>query len=236
MTLQSLCAAMLVLGIETSGKNASIALLRDDDCMAQVRLEAAGRRHAQTLVAEIDRLLRGQGLRVRDCEAVAVSVGPGSFTGLRIGIMCAKTLAYATGCPLAAVDTLLAIAENSPADVDEVYVVSDAQRRQWYARRYRRAGTVFAPLGDVAIVDAEPWCAERVPGDVVTGPAADAESLLSNRCRLLAAEFREPHAHTIAHLGRAQLQMGMAADPWRLEPIYVRRSAAEEKGRMEDGG
>ena len=67
-----------------------------------------------------------------------MSVGPGSFTGLRVGVVCAKTLAYATGARLAAVDTLEAIAANSPPDVETVHVITDAQRGDLFVGTYRR--------------------------------------------------------------------------------------------------
>jgi tRNA threonylcarbamoyladenosine biosynthesis protein TsaB len=175
-------------------------------------------------------LFRERGWRLRDCEAVAVSIGPGSFTGLRIGVMCAKTLAYATGCPIAGVDTLQAIAENSPADVDEVFVASDAQRGQWYVARYRRERGVFVRVGELEIVDAATWCRDRAAADVVSGPAVSTETaLLEDRCRVLGEEFREPRAETVARLGLSKLRQGAGDDPWRLVPIYVRRSAAEER-------
>ncbi len=73
---------------------------------------------------------------------MAVSVGPGSFTGLRVGVVCAKTLAYANGCQLAAVDTLEAIAANSPADVVSVHVIADAQRGDLFVADYCRKSIV----------------------------------------------------------------------------------------------
>ena len=227
---------MLILGIETSGRTAAIALLRDRELLAEARLAATGRRHAQTLVAEIDRLFRERELRLRDCEAVAVSIGPGSFTGLRIGVMCAKTLAYANGCPIAAIDTLQAIAENSPEDVSEVYVASDAQRGEWYVGRYRRSGEEFARVGDVSIVDAAAWCGGRSAGDVVTGPAVSAGvPLLPGRCRVLDGVHGEPRAEAVARLGLSRIRGGLASDVWGLVPCYLRRSAAEERGGGERG-
>ncbi|HUQ68608.1 MAG TPA: tRNA (adenosine(37)-N6)-threonylcarbamoyltransferase complex dimerization subunit type 1 TsaB, partial [Planctomycetaceae bacterium] len=86
---------MNILSLETSGLTGSIALDRDG-VVEQRELATAGRRHAQTLVAEMRDLLHAHGLRPADVNAVAVSIGPGSFTGLRVGVVCAKTFAYAT--------------------------------------------------------------------------------------------------------------------------------------------
>src|ERR1700685_4685945 len=101
---------MLILGTEPPGAGGSIAFCRDGVCLAEQSLEGAPRRHAQTLVSQIEATLGRLEFKMADLEGVAVSVGPGSFTGLRVGVVCAKTLAYAIGCPLAAGDTLAAIA------------------------------------------------------------------------------------------------------------------------------
>lgn len=222
---------MITLGIETSGRAGSIALWRDELCLEERPLEDAGRRHAQTLVSGIDRLLRDYALRPHDCSGVAVSIGPGSFTGLRVGVVCAKTFAYAVGCPLSAVDTLLCIAENSPEDVEDVSVIADAQRGELYVGRYRRrAGGAFERLQEIAIVSGESWCRNRSQGDVVTGPAVEKyEPHLAGRARLLPPEARLPRAAVVARLGARRISEGKAADLWTLEPVYIRRSAAEEK-------
>src|SRR5262245_60606931 len=128
---------MLTLGIESAGPAGSVALARGEELIAERTLDRSGPRHAANLVVEIDALVRGAGRKIRDCELVAVSIGPGSFTGLRVGVVCAKTLSYALGCSLVAVDTLESIAENSPAEVSDVFVLSDAHRGELYAGQYR---------------------------------------------------------------------------------------------------
>lgn len=222
---------MLTLGIETSGRPGSVALCRDGVCLDERPLEQQGRRHAQSLVAEIDRLLRQFECRGADCELVAVSIGPGSFTGLRVGVVCAKTVCYAAGCRLAAVDTFLCVAENSPADVDNVYVVGDAQRGELFAGRYaRHANGFWTQTEEIAIVNGETWCRARNPGDVVTGTGVEKfKQELSTNCRVLKTEYRSPLATVVARLGERKLETGTGDDLWSLEPLYLRRSAAEEK-------
>ncbi|MFN5976898.1 MAG: tRNA (adenosine(37)-N6)-threonylcarbamoyltransferase complex dimerization subunit type 1 TsaB, partial [Planctomyces sp.] len=83
----------MLLAVETSGMTGSLALSADGQLLSERVLESEGRRHAQTLVSEVGLLLSGQGLTVGDLSAVAVSIGPGSFTGLRVGLVFAKTLA-----------------------------------------------------------------------------------------------------------------------------------------------
>ncbi len=220
----------LVLGIETSGLAGGIALFRGDDCLGEARLEEAPRRHAQTLVAQIGTLVRGAGYRVRDLSAVAVSIGPGSFTGLRVGVVCAKTLAYATGCRLAAVDTLRAIAANSPADVVRVHVLADALRGDAYVASYERIDGSWTAQVPPALAVAAAWLDERRPGDVISGPGlAVYAANVPPACRQLPADCWTPRARIVAQLGLEQLARGQAADCATLVPFYLRRSAAEER-------
>jgi tRNA threonylcarbamoyladenosine biosynthesis protein TsaB len=220
----------LILGIETSGLAGSVALCRGEECLFESQLEEAPRRHAQTLVSQIGALLARAGRKVRDLDAVAVSIGPGSFTGLRVGVVCAKTLSYATGCRLAAVDTLEAIAANSPSDVDRVNVLADAHRGDLYAATYRRVGGSWVTERSPTIVAAPAWLAERGPDGVIGGPGlATYAQLVPAACRQLATDTWTPRARVVAQLGGRQLEEGQAADCVTLVPFYLRRSAAEER-------
>ena len=203
----------------------------DGQCTGERSLAKTGRRHAQTLVAEIDSLVRETRLEFTDLDGVAVSIGPGSFTGLRVGVTSAKTLAWVTGCHVAAVDTLRVIAQNAPDDVDDVHVISDAQRGELFVGRYVRGeGGLFSRVGEIEIVAAAEWCDQRTPDCVVTGTGLDkyADSFASS-VRLLEPEQRFPSASIVAHFGEQQIGAGETADLWSLEPLYLRRSAAEEK-------
>lgn len=219
---------MLTLALETSGPIGSIALLEDGQVLGDRTLEL-GRRHGQALISEIGRLLSVCGKIPRDCRLVAVSIGPGSFTGLRVGVTCAKTLAYATGCQVAAVDTLHAIACNSPADVANVQVVSDAQRGNLFIRDYSRG-----PTGDwvaheaMRVGTASSWAGALASENTVTGPALEKyASLAAGRCRVLDAEFRVPRAASVARLALQSLAIRGPNDPWTLEPLYFGPSSAE---------
>jgi tRNA threonylcarbamoyladenosine biosynthesis protein TsaB len=219
----------LTLGIETSSLVGSIALCRGEECLREALLEEAPRRHAQTLVSQIGAMLREAGHSVRDLGAVAVSIGPGSFTGLRVGVVCAKTLAYVTGCRLAAVDTLLAIAANS-CDAGRVHVIADALRGDAYVATYHFCDGIWITEQPATLAAAQSWLAERAPGDVISGPGlASYAQFVPAGCRQLTSEFWTPGARTIAQLGLSQLERGDAADCATLEPFYLRRSAAEER-------
>ncbi len=222
---------MLILGIETSGPRGGIAVCRDEECLAEVVLEEAPRRHAQTLVLQIGDTFGQLGLKIAELDAVAVSVGPGSFTGLRVGVVCAKTLAYANGYQLAAVDTLEAIAANSPAEVDSVHVIADAQRGDLFVADYQRKSNVEWDRDlPPRIVRADEWFHSLTDRDVVSGPGLRPYSPAGPTVwRSLPESAWLPSARVVAEIGARHIQQEFTANVATLEPLYVRRSAAEEK-------
>ncbi len=219
---------MLTLAIETSGPVGSVALLDARQVLAVQNLDL-GRQHGQELIPAIHRLFAGCGRRPENLELVAVSVGPGSYTGLRVGVVCAKTLAYTTHCRLAAVDTFQAIACNSPADVSSVEVVGDAQRGDLFRGKYTRtADGRWRRDGGIEAIAAEVWATRLRADDVLSGPGTNKFGhLVGGRCRVLPPECRVPGAECVARLGIEAIEAGMATDFWSIEPLYLRRSSAE---------
>ena len=228
---------MFVVGLETSGFVGSVALLREGQLLEQRSLGEAGRRHAQSLVLELHDLLQSHGAKPLDVEAIAVSKGPGSFTGLRVGLVCAKTFAYATGCQFVAIDTLEAIADNCPLEVRDVWIVENAQRGDFFVGRYvRDEAASWRPAGPIQTVAAEEWLAARTADETITGPGLAHSDLQSVRARLLTDEaVARPRASAIARLGQRRLLARDAAsspddfDFWKAVPCYIRPSAAEEQ-------
>ncbi len=243
---------MLMIGLETSGFVGSIALRRDGQLLEERLLGQAGRRHAQSLVLELRELLHTHGVTPRDVQAIAVSKGPGSFTGLRVGLVCAKTFAYATGCRFVAVDTFAAIAENCPCDVTDVWVVENAQRGDFFVGRYALDNSVSTSIrswrlmAPVQIVAADEWLANRAASDTITGPGLTDHAGAISLARLLTDEaIAKPRAGSIARLGEQRLlsnampsiESGVAIDTdfWKAVPFYFRPSAAEEQQAKRSG-
>lgn len=231
----------VTLGIETSGRTGRIALRIDGENVDERELSQAGRRHAQTLLSEIRDLLQDHRLKPTEINLAAASHGPGSFTGLRVGVVCAKTLAWATGCQLALVDTLLAIAAESPLKIHRVEVVSDAQRDELFLGKYvaikeaaAERGSVWQRERSIEIVNAEAWARGlesklQDPSFAVVGPGlVKAAEFLSPEIHQLQRKHGEPAASTIATVAES-LDTGQLADPMTVEPFYLRKSAAEEK-------
>jgi tRNA threonylcarbamoyladenosine biosynthesis protein TsaB len=222
---------MLILGIETSGSGGSIAVAQDRICLAESSLSREGRRHARTLVAEVRSLLAHLAVAPQRLDAVAVSIGPGSFTGLRVGVVCAKTLAYAVPMPLVAVDTFLAIAAQSPEGISSVQIVGDGQRGDLYVGRYQQTSQgTWRRSGDIGIRSAEAWLESLGSQDAASGPGLSRHlDEVTRRCRVLPARCHHPRAATIALLGFEGAASHEFADVWTIEPFYLRRSGAEEK-------
>src|SRR6516162_1038312 len=118
---------MRVLILETSGRAGQVAVAEGGRVLAERRLSET-RRHGRDLAPAVAELLAGQGWPLKSVGAVVVGRGPGSYTGLRVGIISAKAFAYATGARLLAVDTFAAIAAQAPAEARQVDVLADAQQ------------------------------------------------------------------------------------------------------------
>jgi tRNA threonylcarbamoyladenosine biosynthesis protein TsaB len=225
---------MRILALETSGLSGSVALLDDQRGFEFSRELAAGQRSAQALAPAIHEALKSAGWSPRDVEAVAVTAGPGSFTGLRIGVTTAKTLAYALGTALVGVNSLDVLAAAIPPSDARLWALLDAHRGEVFAASYRvnTAGDWIREdiTRECALPTVDAWLAQLAPGDIVTGPVlAKLASRLPPGVVAAAEELRSPQARHVATLAAKRLAAGDRDDVWNLVPFYGRLSAAEEK-------
>lgn len=130
---------MKLLAIDTSTDYLSLAVIKNGNAVAKFHKKAA-MRHSILLVPMIDKLLKKARLKIREIDCFAISIGPGSFTGLRIGVTVVKGLAYALKKPVIAVPTLDAIAMNAKKVKGTVCVILDARKKKVYACLYRADG------------------------------------------------------------------------------------------------
>lgn len=221
-----------LLAIDTSTPRAALAVTAADGHALVVAPDPASR-HGRALVPAIQALLAEAGVRLADLDGLVVGLGPGSYTGLRIGLTAAKTLAYAVGRPLAGFDSLELVARNAPDDALTVAVIADAQRGDVYVADFRRVepGT---PLVRAAATRVEPFAAWRdalAPGTTVIGPAAALERFAASLPDAAQATSPRhwPDPQRLAALAVEVWRSGRRDDPWFLEPVYLRRSAAEEQ-------
>ena len=149
------------LAIETSSRRGSVALGRGDEMIETADL-GEQRRHAVELLPAVDAMCRRNSVRPADLGEVYVSVGPGSFTGLRIGVTTAKTLGLALGCHLVAVPTLDAVVLNAPPEHALVAVMLNAKAGRCYTGLYERRGDGWAALIEPTLLSPAELCERRM--------------------------------------------------------------------------
>jgi len=229
---------MLLLALETSGMSGSVALLESDAFPHVVSL-AAGQRSARALAPAIRQALADVGRQPRDVRVVAVTAGPGSFTGLRIGVTTAKTLAYALGADLIAVDTLDVLARQAgPGDggVGRLHAVIDAHRSELFASTYRNADGTWTRDEPTHLTSVDAWIETLKSGDRVTGPVvAGLAERFPAGVLLVDSPRCVPSAVAVAELAAEAYAAGRRDDLWTLSPWYGRLAAAEEKRLANEG-
>jgi len=209
----------------------------DGRVLAEV-FEHSGTGHAARLPELMATALAQAKIELAGVDALAVSIGPGSFTGLRVGLSFAKGVAFASGVRLVGVGTLEALATAAPPRFSLVAVVTDARRGETYSAVFRRtAGGVERLVADAALTP--PEAAQRIVGElggassfVLVGDGAERYGDAFARLRDRAVEiipFREihPRGSIVASLGERRLRRGDSDRPEQLVPLYVRASAAE---------
>jgi tRNA threonylcarbamoyladenosine biosynthesis protein TsaB len=216
--------------IETSCQVGQVALAHGMRVLASRRLDEA-RRHARDLIPGLAGLLAEQGWKARDLNLVVVSRGPGSYTGLRVGIVTAKTLAYAIGCTLLGIDTFAAIARQAPEQAQRVDVLADAQQGKVYVQSFvRQAETsLWQPHTDLAIRPFAEWLATVDRSVWVSGPGVRLHEAQLQDHPQVDSERREPLPEILLQIALERQDGGEKDDHWTLEPLYLRPSAAEEK-------
>jgi tRNA threonylcarbamoyladenosine biosynthesis protein TsaB len=219
-----------ILAIETSSKSGSVATLEKGQALRQEELDPA-LRSARTLSPAIQGVLRATDWTPRDVQLVAVAIGPGSFTGLRLGVMTAKAFAFAVDAQVLGVGTLDTIAARAEIAAPRIAVAIDAQRDEVYAGFFARddAGDL-AEQGAAEIIAIERWLALLEAGMLVTGPAlVKLPDRLPQGVAVAPSRTWLPDAATVGRLAAAKFASGARDDVFRLAPVYLRRSAAEEK-------
>ena len=222
---------MKVLGIETATRTGGVALLREKGVIAEYtsNIEVT---HSERLMAHVDRLLADTGVALMDIDAFAVSIGPGSFTGLRIGIATVKGLAFTTGKPVVAVPTLKALAWNVLSAGYPVCPLLDAKKKEVYAAIYRPDDGDLAAMMRESVLPIETLAERITERTLFTGEGSAAfrgelTALLGERAVFAPLSSTVPSAASVAEIGLRQLLAGERIDLDALSPLYIRRPEAE---------
>lgn len=220
------------LAIETSSRIGSVALVEDGKVLAEETFPH-GLQHAARIIPAIDDLCRRFSRTSQELREIYVSAGPGSFTGLRIGITLAKTLAFATGAAIVAVPSVRVLVENAPDDAENVVIVLDAKRDQIFTATFQRSNGQWierqpARLDSLKNALAESprpvhLLGEGIPYHQQFIPKQDSKIHMVEDSRW------RPRADVVAKIGWTMARNGEFTDLLKLTPIYIRRPEAEEK-------
>lgn len=217
---------MLILSIDTSGKSGSVALARGDaerfDLIATSPVE--GGTFSAQLIPQIARLLSENNLKKSDFDAFAAATGPGSFTGLRIGLTAVKGLAEILRKPIAAVSVLEACVLKSGITYDDAHVFAalDAQRNEVYFGAYL-LNRGRATMTDEVLVTREEFV-RLVQGRVAVTPD---EELAKAARSAAVVRIERPNSADIARIGLQKVARGETVSVEELDANYIRRSNAE---------
>jgi tRNA threonylcarbamoyladenosine biosynthesis protein TsaB len=222
---------MYILGIETSTTTGSVAVVSEDAVIAQYSLNIEVT-HSERLMSTVDRVLKDTGLTITDMGGYAVAIGPGSFTGLRIGLAAVKGLALVTGKPVAAVPTLQALAWNLPYTEYLVCPMLDARKNEVYAATYRFEGTALVHVMAEAVLSLARLSERISEKTLFTGEASHLfrkkiSDLFGDRALFAPRAAVLPSAATVAEIGLDMIKRGKQANLDSLTPMYIRRPEAE---------
>jgi tRNA threonylcarbamoyladenosine biosynthesis protein TsaB len=220
-----------ILAIETATRTLSVALLRGERLLAEL-VEGASASAAETLLPAVDHVLERAGVHLQEVGGFAVSIGPGSFTGLRVGLATVKGLAFDPPRPVAPVSTLAALAAGAGPRPEPIAALLDARRGEVYAAVYPPDPERGTPLLREGLFHPEDL-AERLPtpcslvGDGVAVAAAVLEQRCAGRLHRLPEALDAPRAFHVGRIGARVLASrgGISAD--QVVPRYLRRAEAE---------
>ena len=225
---------MIVLAIDTASRSCSVAVLDGNAVMVEIN-DVSGQTHSRHLMAMVDQAISRSVGQMANVDGYAVTRGPGSFTGLRIGISTAKGLAEAAGKPLVGVSSLQALAwQVFPSDV-MVIPMLDARRKEVYSARYIREGETFKMVGaeqalspEAAVDGLDMPC--LLVGDGAVAYADRLGMVLGGHMQLALPFQHLIRASTVAFLARERLTEARD-ERMTLAPRYLRQSYAEERRR-----
>jgi tRNA threonylcarbamoyladenosine biosynthesis protein TsaB len=229
---------MKILAIDTSQKTVSVAVVVDDMLRADIFIHN-GRHHSEILLPAVEQVFHLAGLQPDEIDFFAVTIGPGSFTGLRIGAATIKGLALSTGKPVVGISTLEVLALNAPlVGQQAICPMLDAQKNQIYTTLFRPdAGTVMKRITAEQAVDVDRWLKELKGNIFFLGDGAVKHAERIHSLHASAACIAEGHGNHVraaaaAVLARDQFLQGQWLDLLTFTPCYLRSSEAERSIRQ----
>ena len=248
---------MRILAIDTSTMLGGIAIMDESLLIAESRLNVRST-HSERLMTEIEHCLKQSGIKISDIDVFAVATGPGSFTGLRIGLSTVKGLSYATGKPIVSVPTLEALAWNFPYSRYPVCTMLDARKTEVYAALFKwedernppsppfskggmggfSGGTFINLISEASVSPEEFMRSSLLVTDydkfIFAGEGAvlyrdKIIEVMGEKAVFASPEKTAPSPANVAVLGLKKAKAGEFSEPISLTPMYIRKSEAEVK-------
>lgn len=229
---------MLILGLDTCCMPAAAALCDDEKLIAETVINC-GRTHSQKIMPQIQTMLEAVKIKCADIDCFAVASGPGSFTGVRIGVATVKALAHATGKPCIAISTLEGLADNIRCFGGIICPILDARREQVYTALFEGGDNMTRLCEDKAVgVDAlieELMKPDYIDKDIMflgDGVFVYRETIkhqLGKRAKFAPSNLNMNKASSIAHLASKQFSIGSFQNYSEIVPQYIRMSQAERE-------
>lgn len=223
---------MIILGIDTATPQVGCAIGGHEGVIASFS-SAKGKRHAETLVPAIDFICRQAHVELDEIGAIAVDIGPGLFTGLRVGVATAKAMASALRVPMVGVSSLDLLAFPLRWTNRRIVSVVDARRGEVFFASYRQVPGGVQRLTEPQVCTADELCSEIIAtGEeclaVGDGARRYAEQLCDlTRLEVADAGFAFPSPASLVQLAHARALREEFVKPWELQPVYLRKADAE---------
>jgi tRNA threonylcarbamoyladenosine biosynthesis protein TsaB len=224
---------MKLLAIETSTMVGGVAIMEDDTLIAESRINVKVT-HSERIIGAIDHILMQSGMKIDDIDVFAIAIGPGSFTGLRVGLSTVKGLVYATGKKLVSVPTLEAFAWNIPFSKYQVCPLLDARKKEVYAAIFKWIDNGFARVVKEQTIKMDSLLSGINEPTIFLGEGAvlykDAIwTKLGDMAIFAHSQRMVPSPSNVAYTGMIKAKKGEFEDPIRLVPLYIKKSEAEIK-------
>ncbi len=221
---------MLTLALDTATGVCTVGLVRDGHVLAEYDI-CVGLTHSEGLMPQLDQMFARTGIKKEEIDRIAVSIGPGSFTGLRIGLAAAEAMAYAWQCGICGVNTLEAMAYNIPVGGVVLAPVLDAQKGNYYTAFYEWVSGELKEVQPVEMADGETLLRQLQDCGKPVLLMGECEKLLKHPLPgsvLVAPEqVRLPKASSVALAAEGEKVL-TGEGVFSLRPYYIRKSEAEE--------
>ncbi|MBN1999375.1 tRNA (adenosine(37)-N6)-threonylcarbamoyltransferase complex dimerization subunit type 1 TsaB [candidate division KSB1 bacterium] len=221
---------MTVLGMTTATQTCSIALVKDEILIGEYRLNVRNI-HARWIVGAIDHLCASTEISIKSLEGIAVAIGPGSFTGLRIGLSVAKGLSFQLPVRFTGVNTLQALAVQTPILNGNICALIKSRKNEYYAAKYHKTEAKLKLNGDIQVLQThelqtfitdDTWIAGLIDKDIET-------IFAHHKVYFVPPVYNEPTGYSIAMLGYEQIQVNILHDIQTVEPMYFQDFIAKKQ-------